>query len=373
MILLFCLLTAITSYKGQAQSKISINKSNGHIISFAGLPKITLPKGISPQTMFRCSLKDNGGNLWFGTTGAGVYKYDGKSFTRYAEKEGLTSTFVTGIAQDKRGNIWVATDNGIFCSKGGLFSSLEIPVFDGSNASSTLGIASSNASNKKLQVYCIVGDKKGNIWFGTEGQGLWRYNGATFTNFKCIDSTWIEVSTGGSANYKQNGFVSALLEDKNGNIWISSSLTCLTYYDGKTFHSLNINHSRHHTLQMIEDRSGNIWMATRLDGICRFNGKKIQSFTEKDGITDNMASCLYEAGNGNIWFGSLGKAGTGGSGLKGVTVYNGKTFTHISSKGMRNNQVWTVIEDNPGNVWIGTKEFGLFRYDGEKFTEFTTL
>ena len=67
--------------------------------------------------------------------------------------------------------------------------------------------------------------------------------------------------------------------------------------------------------------------------------------------------------NGNIWFGSLGKAGTGGTGLKGVMVYNGKTFRHISSKGMRNNQVWTVIEDNSGNVWIDTKEFGLFRYD----------
>ena len=86
-----------------------------------------------------------------------------------------------------------------------------------------------------------------------------------------------------------------------------------------------------------------------------------------------MASCLYEAKNGNIWFGSLGKAGTNGNGLKGITVYDGKTFKPISSLGMRNNQVWTVVEDNEGNVWVGTKEFGLYRYDGKTFTEFTTL
>lgn len=219
----------------------------------------------------------------------------------------------------------------------------------------------------------MIADKKGNVWFGTESDGLWKYDGSALTNFKCADSNWIEVPKNNASKYKQNGFVSAIVEDKKGNIWFSSTANGLNYYDGTSFNRVNSIHSNHHTLQMIEDTQGNIWMATRLDGICRYNGKTIESFVEKDGVYDNMASCLYQAKNGNIWFGSLGKAGTGGNGLKGIAVYNGKIFTAIASAGMRNNQVWTVIEDNGGRIWVGTKEFGLFLYNGKTFIEFTTL
>ena len=69
--------------------------------------------------------------------------------------------------------------------------------------------------------------------------------------------------------------------------------------------------------------------------------------------------------------GSLGKSGTRGEGLKGLTVYDGKTFATIPSSEMRNNEVWTVIEDNKGIIWVGTREFGLFKYDGKKFKEVT--
>jgi len=375
-VLLFSLFITITSCNGQTNTNFSTNAKTSQQTTIAGQPKITLPEGVSPQTMFRCSMKDKDGNLWFGTTGAGIYKYDGKVFTRYSEKEGLSSNFVVGIAQDIKGNIWVATNNGIFYSKGNSFSRLEIPGFEGSKFDAGNNIS----SIKKTNVFCIMGDKKGNIWFGTESEGLWKYDGIKLTNFKYSDSTWKEVPKGRTADFKRQGFISAILEDRKGNIRFSSSSNGLNYFDGESFH--NVKRSTFHTLQMIEDKSGNIWMATRLDGVCRFNarlndkvgqGNTIESFTEKDGVYDNMASCIYEAKNGNIWFGSLGKAGTGGSGLKGITVYDGKTFTSISSAGMRNNQVWSITEDNSGAIWVGTKEFGLYRYDGKEFTEFTTL
>jgi ligand-binding sensor domain-containing protein len=368
-VLFFSLFITLTSCNGQTQTIISTDISNNQKTTIAGQPKINLPEGVSPQTMFRCSMKDKEGNLWFGTTGAGIYRYDGKLFTRYAEKEGLASNFVVGIAQDIEGNIWVATNNGIFHSNGNSFSRLEIPEIE----SPKVGIGTYNSSIKKIQVFCVVGDKKGNIWFGTESDGLWKYDGTKLTNYKCADSNWIEMPKNNSLNYKQKGFVSAILEDKKGNIWFSSMANGLNCYNGTSFKTVNSIHSNHHTLQMIEDASGNIWMATRLDGICRYNGKTIESYIEKDGVYDNMASSLYQAKNGNILFGSLGKAGTNGNGLKGITVYDGKTFTPIASTGLRNNQVWTVVEDNEENVWVGTKEFGLFRYDGKIFTEFTSL
>ena len=123
---------------------------------------------------------------------------------------------------------------------------------------------------------------------------------------------------------------------------------------------------------MMEHKSGDIWMDTRFGGVFRYNGNKIDCLTEKDGIADNSASSLVEGKDGTIWFGSLGIAGSRGNGLKGITKYDGKIVTAIPSTGLRNNQVWTIAEDNSGNIWVGTKEFGLYRYDGEMFTEFTT-
>lgn len=366
-VLLFSLFITLTSCKGQFNTTLSTNATTPQQANISGESKISLPAGVSPQTMFRCSMKDKEGNLWFGTTGAGIYKYDGKLFTRYAEREGLLSNFVVGIAQDNKGNIWVATNNGIYYSKGNKFSRLEIPGVDDSKMS----VGNKLASTKNIQVFCILCDKKGNIWFGTESEGLWKYDGMKFTNFRCADRNWIIVPKLGNAKYNQRGFISAILEDRKGNIWFSSSVNGLNYFDGISIHTIHLKHANHHTMQMIEDTPGNIWMATRLDGVCRYNGKTIESFTDKDGVYDNMASCIYEAKNGNIWFGSLGKAGSGGGGLKGITVFDGKTFTPVSSAGMRNNQVWCITEDNSGNLWIGTKEFGLFRYDGKKFTEFT--
>lgn len=360
---LLVLVSVLTSCNGQTQTTL------------LGQSKILLPEGVSPHAMFRCSFKDKDGILWFGTTGAGIYKYDGSYFTRYAEKEGLTNLIVYSITQDKKGNIWAGTDDGVFYFKENTFSALIVPTTNNTN------LAFPSTSKEKLHVYCIAGDNKNNIWFGTENQGLWRFDGRVFKNFRCVDSVWRETSSNKNMNV---GFVQSLLADKNGNLWINSLNAPLQYFDGVSFHSISVNHLRNsehkkgkedastgHFFQMIEDKSGNIWMATRDDGVCRYNGTFLQSFTDKDGYADNSSSCIYEAKDGKIWIGSLGKSGTRGEGIKGLTVYDGKTFTTIPTTGMRNNEVWTVIEDNAGIIWVGTRAFGLFKYDGKTFKEVT--
>jgi len=56
-------------------------------------------------------LQDKIGNLWFGSNG-GVSKYDGKSFTNFTIKEGLSNNYVFSILEDKSGNLWFGTDGG---------------------------------------------------------------------------------------------------------------------------------------------------------------------------------------------------------------------------------------------------------------------
>jgi ligand-binding sensor domain-containing protein len=52
----------------------------------------------------RCSLKDKKDNLWFGTTEKGLYKYDGKSFNQFTEKNGLDCNNIYCILEDAIGN-----------------------------------------------------------------------------------------------------------------------------------------------------------------------------------------------------------------------------------------------------------------------------
>lgn len=94
-------------------------------------------------------------------------KYDGNSFTNYTTAQGLAGNNVWSIVQDKSGNIWFAT-HGDGASK-----------YDGNsftNYTTVQGLASNTVS-------CIMQDKNGNLWFGTSGKGVSKYNQNHFTTF----------------------------------------------------------------------------------------------------------------------------------------------------------------------------------------------
>src|SRR5438128_6081966 len=63
----------------------------------ASSPKIIKTQGTNEYANVHCSFRDGGGNLWFGTTGEGVYVYDGKSFVNYTTKDGLSDNNVMCI------------------------------------------------------------------------------------------------------------------------------------------------------------------------------------------------------------------------------------------------------------------------------------
>src|SRR5258708_3883721 len=93
------------------------------------------------------SLQDKEGNLWFGTTDAGVYRYDGKTFTNFRTADGMRSDVIFSIVEDKVGNIWFGTGSGISRYDGKTFT----------------GISTDPTANNT--VTCILEDKTGKLWF----------------------------------------------------------------------------------------------------------------------------------------------------------------------------------------------------------------
>ena len=207
----------------------------------------------------RSIFQDRNGNYWFGTNRrcdrAGVYRYDTKTLTQFTVRDGLADNQVINIQEDSLGNIWFGTGvfgiskfdgakfttytnkvkmtNGTetdwksknndlwFYAGGGVFrysnSSLDYLPFDKSSS-----IAQTNApfSLSRYGVYCILKDKKGNVWFGTQAEGVCKYDGNTLTWFK-------QKGLAGPA-------VLGLFEDSKGNLWFGNNGAGLFRYDGKT-------------------------------------------------------------------------------------------------------------------------------------------
>lgn len=113
----------------------------------------------------------------------------------------------------------------------------------------------------------IIDDKEGNIWFG--GNGLWRYDGSTFTNF-----------TTNSVRY--------ICEDKKGNIWTSGLSAnghwAISRFDdklpGNTPAVIEITQSKN-LFAVFGADDGSIWFGS-FDGVYRYDGKTITDFKSKE-------------------------------------------------------------------------------------------
>jgi ligand-binding sensor domain-containing protein len=105
---LLFLLIFTTSCTGQVNAELSEDRGN-KVVTFSSGQTIstdqsdTLP--YCPLDIVQCAYQDKAGNLWFGT-GEGVFRYDGKTFTHFTVKDGLCHNEVGAIGEDKSGNLW---------------------------------------------------------------------------------------------------------------------------------------------------------------------------------------------------------------------------------------------------------------------------
>ena len=98
-------------------------------------PKLIKTIGSPRYGNVQCAIQDKSGNLWFGTTENGLYKYDGKSFSRFLVADGLISNNIFCMLVDRDGKIWIGTHAGLCLydarlpdGQGKTFTKIEIPL-----------------------------------------------------------------------------------------------------------------------------------------------------------------------------------------------------------------------------------------------------
>src|ERR1051325_8733228 len=72
----------------------------------------TVEDGLT-QSEVSTIIQDSKLDLWLGTNGGGISRFDGQKFISYSEKDGLSNNIVNALCEDKNGNIWIATEDGV--------------------------------------------------------------------------------------------------------------------------------------------------------------------------------------------------------------------------------------------------------------------
>jgi ligand-binding sensor domain-containing protein/signal transduction histidine kinase len=293
-----------------------------------------------------CGFRDQSGIFWFGTSGNGVSRFDGKSFTNFNSSNGLIHNLINCITEDSQGNIWFGTLGGI-------------SVYDGRsfvNYTTQQGLPD-NDVNKILE------DRDGNIWIGTQ-------NGLSLLPVSGSDESDRNFINFDQENGLEGNAVYDILEDKNGGMWLAAE-NGVHYYDaGKTKAFVNVfemSGLKGRTAKTLaEDHDGIMWFGTD-NGIIRFDpsGKsETVIFSTDDGLVNNNVRSSLVDTHGNIWFGTYG----------GASVYSKTEASFINlttERGLSNNIVCSITEDEGGSLWFGTLGGGLCRYDGQSILGYT--
>lgn len=300
-------------------------------------------------------LSDSRHTLWIGGSG-GLNKYDPKkdAFVRIVSN-GLRAKGINSLYEDKKGNVWIGTGNGLF-----LLTDPQKNTFQAFYHSSSQGIASNN-------IRCIYEDHNGDLWIGTNN-GL--------TRMKFVNGDW-HYETFRHDPDKPNSlgadYITSIVEDADKNLWIGTQNNGVDHYNRSTnsfSHFLQGNTNSQGLInnkirKMIVDKAGKLWIGTQ-EGLSIMDpaSKTIQSYQHNAGnkksLGQNSIHSLFQDANGSVWVGTY----FGGVNITysyttsfGIVQYNG------NQSGISNNVISSVVEDEKHNLWIGTEGGGLNYYD----------
>jgi ligand-binding sensor domain-containing protein/two-component sensor histidine kinase len=319
-----------------------------------------------PNAFIYTLLQDKNKNIWIGTND-GLCYYNGKKFKTIKVNVDAEQLMVFSLALDEKNVLWAGTNKGIFVLKNNelicMNKQLSFPaqsvnsiLIDQSKlyAGGSFGFFEYNFSKKKLiqwkdkdrvmrnAITTIVKDKKGILWIGTYGDGLYckRKN-----KFHRIDLK-LEL-------YKESVF--KICVDKNDNLWIGTLTKGLVHYNRKskqfTVYSEKKGLSNNHVRTVIQDKSGTIWVGTSGGGINSFNSNGFTHFTTANGLGANFIYSIFRDSKKRLWL---------GTGTEGVTIIEKEKNTTLnSSSGFEANKVKSIVEDNKGVLYFGTEGQGI--------------
>ncbi|MBI5020829.1 MAG: hypothetical protein HZB59_05280 [Ignavibacteriales bacterium] len=304
--------------------------------------------------------QDTKENYWFAVEGRGVCRYDGKVIQNFTEKDGLCSNFVRSIQEDRAGNIWFGTRDGVCFFDGKTFRTVNL----------------SSAPKEKI-FHGIFKNRKGDLYFGAR-DGVHHYDGISFTFLPLpLDEIDLKMRRE-QPSYQHTAYsVYSILEDKDGVLWFGTETKGVYRYDGNSFSRINNEELNAPIRTIYQDKKGNYWFGNNGSGLFHYDGKILTNITKEKSLSNPAfrkslkgkegtlarAWTINEDNDGNLWIGTIDA---------GVWRYDEEKLTNYTVKdGLTSNAIWTIYKDRKGELLIGTLGGGICRFDGKRFTPFS--
>jgi ligand-binding sensor domain-containing protein len=268
----------------------------------------------------------------------------------FEQSDGLSGNYVQSIFEDREGNIWVSTLNGL-----DRFRDLAV-----SNISAKQGLSSSG-------VLSVLAATDGSVWLGTR-DGLNRWNdgrmsilrkgsGGLPDNPHCLfqdDHGRIWVSTNRGIGYLDNGrFISvdsmpagavhSIASDSSGNLWISQDQALLHLSGGSIVERIpwaELGHKSAAATLLPDPAQGGLWLGFFRGGLAHFKDRRVRELRAGANINN-----LYLARDGTLWAATEG-------GLARVKDDHVATLT--TKNGLPCDDVNWVVEDDGHTFWLYT-------------------
>lgn len=282
-----------------------------------------------PSNNVLCASSDQEGTMWFGTQ-SGIAIYDGSTWEvmTTTTHPGLANNNVSSILVTKEGNVWAAGDFGASFYNGTAWTTYK----------TVDGLGSSRVTN-------ISEMKNGDIWF-SDFNGATHYDGTVFTAYRAADG----LPFGGTED---------VLEADNGGIILATGLGGVAVFNGTDFEMVTEEDGlvSDNTTALLKDKDGNIWVGTS-DGISVFDDtmkwmtNHTRMYTMPKPDTLNPVEDLAMDSEGNIWSGIyVDYLVTVG----GVAKFDGSAWTdYDEEEGVVGPTIRAITVDEKDNIWVTT-------------------
>ncbi|HHG85030.1 MAG TPA: hybrid sensor histidine kinase/response regulator, partial [Bacteroidetes bacterium] len=314
------------------------------------------------NTSIYMTMEDQSGNIWVGTEGGGISKFTGDRFVHFGTDTPIEKTSVFSICEIQPGTMWVGTAEGLyefanmkirrienFPVKQPWINDMEV-LKDGQILVSTKqgaflyndGTFKEVLSKKGRGIpdpHSISQDALGEIWLGSKA-GVWMVK-----NGRAISVPYDEPAL--------QGVVRQVFEDSHGTRWYLTEKHGLFRYEKGKMIKMDAAPSQNtRSLEIMEDKNGNIWVST-MQGLICYRDDGVHTLSTQDGLSANIIYILIQDLEGNIWVGTE-------RGINRISIDANSRPVQIRTYGRSDGFIGVECNatagllDSKGNVWFGT-------------------
>lgn len=253
-------------------------------------------------------------------------------------QDGVRLAFTSNLVRTRDGYLWLSSQSGLT-----RFDGVRFKVFDGANTAALLG-------RPRLQTYPLLEDGAQRLWIGSD-VGLFVDSGGVMRP-AALDSTF------------RADQVNAATVDNHGTVWaVTRSGRIFRISPDGAHRQVAGSVPSYAASGLSVDATGDVWLVTGRRAVYRVHHDTLSTVAFPRGVLPDDARQVYAAPDTSVWIGTASAI---------VQWKGGHTRRIELPRGQGLEEVSSINEATDGVLWIGTHGTGLYRFDGSRFTHFTT-